>query len=419
MTDASNEGSVGRKPGARVHLDSPAFLLLALIVLAISAIVGVGASRYSSAIPSLDATTTFPSNIQLPPAPQALPWPAEGQAALAIEGFGTIDVHNPGGQARPVEQAIGSTAKVMTALLILEHHPLKPGASGPVVTLTQADVDRYQEAITQDQSVLEVQAGEKLTELDLLNGLLIPSANNFAEILARWDAGSNEAFLAQMNARAAQLGMKNTHYDDSSGFSSKTVSTAGDLLLLAEAAMKNPVFAGIVSQSNGSVPVAGEINSTNDLLKQPGVIGIKTGETDGSGGCLMFAARDSTGRIIYGVVLGQDGLPGAFSAAKALLAAAPRQVATAHVLNKGQAAASISTPWGAKTNAVAARDLDMTAPAGSTIQVSVSLSGVNAPIAAGTKVGVLTATAAGRSESVDLVTGAGLSGPGFGWRLTR
>ena len=342
MTEASNEREVGGRPGARVHLDSPAFLLVALVVLALSAIIGVGASRYSAAIPSLDTTSTFPATIHVPPAGRALPWPTQGQAALAIEGFGTIGIHNPGGQARPVEQAIGSTAKVMTALLILEHHPLKPGESGPVVTLTQADVDRYQEAITQDQSVLEVQAGEKLTELDLLNGLLIPSANNFAEILARWDAGSNEAFLAQMNARAAALGMDNTHYDDSSGFSSKTVSTAGDLLLLAEAAMQNPVFAGIVSQSNGSVPVAGEINSTNDLLKQPGVIGIKTGETDGSGGCLMFAAKDSSGRIIYGVVLGQAGLPGAFHAATALLDAAPGQVATGHVVHKGEAVATVS-----------------------------------------------------------------------------
>jgi len=419
LTDASNERVVGGEGSGRVHLDSPAFVLVALVVLLASALVGVGASRYTSSLPALSATASFPSSVAVPAAPASLPWPAVGQAALAIEGFGTIGVHNPSGQAQPAEQAIGSTAKVMTALLVLEHHPLKVGESGPVVTLTQADVVRYDEAITQNQSVLEVQAGEKLTELDLLNGLLIPSANNFAEILANWDAGSNDAFVGQMNARAAALGMAHTHFDDSSGFSSKTVSTAGDLLVLAQSAMADPLFASIVSQSKGSVPVAGEVASTNDLLKEPGVIGVKTGETDGSGGCLMFAAKDSAGRTIYGVVLGQDGLQGAFTAAKLLLAAAPLQVSNAPVIGKGQAAASYSAAWGGTIQAVAAHDLAVPALAGSVVTTTVTLLAVKAPIAAGTKLGVLTAAVNGHQESVDLVAAESISAPGFRWRLTR
>ncbi|MGH2633866.1 MAG: D-alanyl-D-alanine carboxypeptidase family protein [Tepidiformaceae bacterium] len=419
MSDSPDGRTVGGEAGGRIHLDSPAFLLVALLVLAASAIIGVGASRYGAAVPALSATSAFPASIAVEPATAGLPWPEQGQAAVAMEGFGTLGVHNPSGQSQPAEQAIGSTAKVMTALLILEHHPLKPGESGPTVTLTQADVDRYNEAITEDQSVLQVQDGEKLTELDLLNGLLIPSANNFAEILARWDAGSKDAFLAQMNARAQALGMAHTHFDDSSGFSSKTVSTAGDLLLLEEAAMADPLFARIVSQSKGSVPVAGEIESTNDLLKEPGVIGVKTGETDGSGGCLMFAAKDSSGRTIYGVVLGQDGLSGAFAAAKALLAAAPAQVADTPVIGKGQPAATYSAAWGGSVPAVAAHDLAMPALAGSSVHVTVTLLDVKAPIAAGEKLGLLTASAGGRSESVDLVAAAALGSPGFGWRLTR
>src|SRR5439155_16088215 len=125
-------------------------------------------------------------------------------------------------------QPVASTAKVMTALLILEHHPLAVGDQGPALTLAQEDVRRYQQAVAQDESAVAVRAGESISELQLLEGLLVPSANNFAEILARWDTGTLPAFVASMNARADALGMKSTHFDDASGFSDRTTSTAAD-----------------------------------------------------------------------------------------------------------------------------------------------------------------------------------------------
>ncbi len=64
---------------------------------------------------------------------------------------------------------------------------------------------------------MPVQPGEELTERQLLNGLLVHSANNFADVLAQWDAGTMPAFVAKMNAAAAALGMAHTHYADASG----------------------------------------------------------------------------------------------------------------------------------------------------------------------------------------------------------
>jgi len=150
-----------------------------------------------------------------------LPWPSQGSAAVWMEGFDVVGAHSD-----EAPRPIASTAKIMTALLILENHPLTPGQPGPEVTITPQDVADYQKAVSDGQSVVPVRAGEKLTELELLQGLLIASGNNVADILAKWDAGSKESFVAKMNVRAAALGMTKTHYDDACGLSPKTVSAA-------------------------------------------------------------------------------------------------------------------------------------------------------------------------------------------------
>ena len=106
-----------------------------------------------------------------------------------------------------------------------------------------------------------VAAGEKLTEREALEALLLPSANNIAMMLANWDAGSRTAFVAKMNARAKALGMKDTTYTDPSGLDAGTVSTARDQLILVRKAMAIPAFAGIVAMPSAVIPVAGTIRN--------------------------------------------------------------------------------------------------------------------------------------------------------------
>ena len=121
----------------------------------------------------------------------------------------------------------------MTAYVVLKDKPLTPGQPGPAIPITARDVSRYSQMVANDESALPVSAGTTLTQLDLLQGMLVPSANNFAEILAVWDAGSVEAFVARMNAEAKALGMNSTTYVDTSGISPRTVSTVQDQLILA------------------------------------------------------------------------------------------------------------------------------------------------------------------------------------------
>src|SRR5437867_11201913 len=185
---------------------------------------------------------------------------------------------------------MASTAKVMVALLVLERHPIGIDQPGPMVTVTAADVADYQRDVALDESSLPVVAGERLTEYQLLQGLLLPSASNFADMLATWDVGSVPAFVNRMNARAASLGMSATHYADVSGFSPLSVSIPSDLIVLAQTAMRLPVFAQLVAQPQATLPFNGVIRNLDALLGQGGIVGIKTGHTDQAGGCFVVAA---------------------------------------------------------------------------------------------------------------------------------
>src|SRR6202022_5172618 len=112
---------------------------------------------------------------------------------------------------------------------------------------TEQDVATYLADLGDGQSVVPVKAGEQLTEFEVLEALLIPSGNNIAETLARWDAGSVAAFVAKMNERAAALHLRHTTFADPAGVSTQTVSTPTDLLVIGMEAVTLAVLAQGVS----------------------------------------------------------------------------------------------------------------------------------------------------------------------------
>jgi len=232
-------------------------------------------------------------------------WPADGQAAFVETGQAAI---HAGPDQHPAP--IASVAKVMTAYVVLRDHPLPAGEDGPAITLTDDDVADTDLRRGRGESVVSVAAGEQLTERQALLALLLPSANNIAAVLARWDAGSVDRFVDRMNATARSLGMAHTRYTDPSGFDDATVSTAADQVRIVVAAMRLPAFASIVATPSAWLPVAGIVHNTNGLLGHDGFVGIKTGSDDAAGGCFAFRAiRRIDGRetAITGVVLGQPG----------------------------------------------------------------------------------------------------------------
>jgi serine-type D-Ala-D-Ala carboxypeptidase (penicillin-binding protein 5/6) len=287
-----NGGMVNRKPARTIVCAG-----LLVVIAAIAGALGhrLPASSSSTAPPFVEVVHRVPRTV----------WPAYGQAAFVQTGQSQVEA-GPNQHAA----AIASLAKVMTAYLVLDDHPLRPGQGGPTITLTDADVADTDRRRKRQESVVSIAAGERLTELQALQALLLPSANNIAAVLARWDAGSEDRFVVRMNAAARSLGMTQTRYTDPSGYDDATVSSAVDQVRIVDRAMRVPVFASIVATPGATLPVAGAVHNTDTLLGHSGFVGVKTGSDDAAGGCFAFRAIrwiDGKQSTITGVVLGQPG----------------------------------------------------------------------------------------------------------------
>jgi len=390
---------------------SPLFLVLPAVL--VFALVVVQVLR---GLPAIQAETTLPPATTIGQ-PKQLQLPSSGASAVAVAGLGTL---GSGGQTTP--RPLASVTKIMTAYVILKDHPLKPGESGPSITTTAADAARYSQMLAQDQSALPVSAGMTFSELELLQGMLVPSANNFAEILAAWDAGSIAAFLQKMNAEAKALGMMNTSYADTSGFSASSVSTAADQLILARAAMQDQVFAQIVGMKQVRLPGIGLVSNVNELLGQDGVIGIKTGFTEEAGGNLAFAARRQVGDQqvdIVGIVLGQADHQAAFAATSRIIAQVMQGLQTAKVVSAGQVVATVKPAWADEVKVVAGADAQMLVWPGMAVQASVQLDPLKAPLKKGDQVGWLELKLGEQQARVPLTLASDLPKAGVLWRLTR
>lgn len=179
---------------------------------------------------------------------------------------------------------MASTTKIMTTLLCLE--------SGDLDTPFRVDDN----AIQVEGSSMGLVKGDIVTKRALCYGMMLPSGNDAAGAIAVKLAGSYEAFAEQMNQRAEQIGLQNTHFVTPSGLHDEQhYSTAYDMAMLTAVALQNADFREICGQTTakvsfGNPPYERWLKNTNKLLTQcEGVIGVKTGFTDEAGRCLVSA----------------------------------------------------------------------------------------------------------------------------------
>ena len=194
-------------------------------------------------------------------------------------------------------RAVASTQKLLTALVIAEAGDLS------------AKVNVAREDGLCEPTKLGIKAGETYRRYDLLKVLLIKSMNDVARCLARDHSGSIEAFAARMNAKAREIGMRNSHFMNPNGLTTAgQYSTARDMARLALFAYRNRIIRGIVNQPTltwqspaGKTTV---FENTNKLMKYLGLCnGMKTGYTEAAGHCLVSSATDGK-RHLVAVVLG-------------------------------------------------------------------------------------------------------------------
>ncbi len=390
-----------------------AILLLALIFLLAAAIVRAA----TKTPPSISLHRTVPPVVRVPGKPFHPAWPGEGQAAVGVEGLGSL-----GRSGRQAAAPIASVAKVMTAYLTLKEHPLAPGQEGFRIRITPADVADLHRREALDESVAEVRAGESLSERKALEALLLPSANNVAALLAVHDAGSIGHFVAEMNRTAAELGMRHTRYTDPSGFETSTVSTAEDQIKLARAAMADPTFAQIVAMPSAELPVAGRVANYNELVGHRGYVGIKTGSDEAAGGCLLFARQIQVGGrtlTILGAVLGQhDGelVDAALDSADRLASSVAAATHVETVIPAGTRVLTAEAPNGHEVAGVTAAPVRELGWPGMPVRVKLRTAPLGSSASAHQRLATLIAH--GTSvRRVPVVAKEAIPAPSLGWRL--
>ena len=337
----------------------------------------------------------------------AEPVPAVEAHAYLIEDARTGEVLASSNAHERVQ--IASITKLMTVLLTLEHHKLTD-----VVSVDRRAADVGEEAI-------ELHAGQQITVHDLLEGALIQSANDAADALALSMAPSYPAFAAMMNAKAAQLGLSDTHYVRPDGLDATgEYSSAADVTKLARIVMRNPFVRETVRMSSATIADGETLHTWNDLLGSfPGIIGVKTGHTDDAGWC-QVAAAVGPGVTVYVTLLGSPSRAQRNDDLRALLIWGLAQFRVVPAVQAARTYAEVQLPYGkGRLPLVAAKPVNTVARLGGTLTETVTAAaGTSLPVTAGTVLGRVTVTDGGRVVGrSDLVAARTINKPGLLGRL--
>lgn len=385
---------------------------LLIVVTATYSVVSI-ARPFAELTPNVGADT-----LNITTSASKVPWPSYGQAAFGLSD-GTVIATN--GEQAPI--AMASTAKIVTALAILQKHPLAANASGPVITLNDNDVALYKNYIAIRGSVTPVYSGQRLTERQALEALLLPSANNIADSLAIWAFGSINAYLTFANDYVKNQGLTNTRLGgDASGFLPNSASTARDLVKLGAVAMSNPTIASIVGQQTASIPGVGTVKNVNTLLGSNNIVGVKTGNNDQDLGVFVGAVTTTVnGKPVTLISAIADGpsLGRVLNDSANLLAVARTTFSNTTVVHKGDVLGTYQQTDGTSLQAIAASDLKVTVLRGDSVQAKVKLHSISYNTKSGSTVGDVSvaATKFTGPERISVILKQPPSKPSISYRL--
>lgn len=366
-------------------------------------------------LPAAAVTLTVP--VVSAPVVAVLDEPNVGASAISVAG----SAENLGSSGASGPLPIASVTKIITTLVVLEAKPLTLGEQGPDLTMTAADVAFLAQTQAVGGSYELVNEGQVLSEYQVIEIMLLESANNYSQTLVNWAFGSMDNYLAAAKAFTAANGLTATTLVDSSGLNPGSMSSTKDLMKIASLAMASPALAQIVGTKTKSVAGLGTIDNTNTLLGADGIDGIKTGTTDEAGSCLLFSANFTVGKetiTVVGVILGAASSQAARDSVSALLDSAKRGYSDLSLVKPGDVFGHVQTVWGETAGVVA------DGAAGGVVFSNpvVGLTAATQPIttaAAGDVVGKADAVIAGAGTAVPLKLDAPITDPGWWWRLTN
>jgi D-alanyl-D-alanine carboxypeptidase (penicillin-binding protein 5/6) len=307
------------------------------------------------------------------------------------------------------ELPIASITKLMTVLLTIEHHKLTD-----VVT-----VDPRAAAV--GESTIDLRANEQLTVRDLIKGALIQSANDAADALALSVAPDYPSFARLMNAKAAQLGLRDTHFVRPDGLDAPgEYSSAADVTSLARTLMRIKFVRQTVGEETDTIAGGRTLHTWDDLLSEfPETIGVKTGHTSAAGWCQVAAAR-GRGVTIYATLLGSPSRGRRNDDLRSLLIWGLAQFRVVPAVQQGRTYATVALPYGRKPLAlVASKPLLAVARLGRSLtETVVAPTSASLPVRAGAVLGrVVIRDGTHVVGSRELVAARTVNKPGLARRL--
>jgi D-alanyl-D-alanine carboxypeptidase len=344
--------------------------------------------------------------LAIAPSAQGATAPAVQAQAYIVQS--SVDGHTLAARRADAPRPMASIPKLMTALVALERLSLDDVVTVPPV------------AARVGESTLDLRAGQRISVRDLLIGTLVPSANDAATTLAVAAGGSEARFVALMNRKAAELGLRGTHYRNPHGLDQPGhVSTARDTAVLVRDALRVPTIRRYAGMSRATLSDGRVVESTDNLLgRVPGLVGGKTGHTFGAG--WSQAAFASSGGVgITAVVLGSPTEAQRDQDLAALLRFGRQSYARVTVVDPRRTYATLPVGWGlAPVRAVAPRAIVRPASTDRPLTERVVVPGVLAlPVAAGQRVGTVVVTDGSRVVARSPLVAAGHRGePGVGAR---
>lgn len=360
------------------------------------------------------APTVEPVQVDPIPAPAAaLTWPGAGSASVAVQGIDTVVAS--AGDAVPM----ASITKVVTALLVLDRMPLAPGEQGPEFRFTAGDSDEYWDYLRNNESALDVPVGGTLTQYQLLEGMLMGSAGNYANRLAGNLWPTDGVFADAAETWLATHGVPGITVVEPTGIDAGNTASPEALIPLAQRALANPVIAEIVAKPSVEIPGAGLVVNTNGLLADPGVVGIKTGSLESWN---LLSAKDITvGESVvrtYAAVLGQPDDETRLAASRTLYAELEAALQPIPAVTEGTIAGRVTTVWGQDVPIVVGDDAELILwnGAGGTVTTDFSLGDAREE---GADVGSLSVTGPLGSTTSALELARDIEPPSAWWRLTH
>lgn len=400
--------------------------LVTAIVLVLALVASGGYVAWALTAPLPDPTLEWHAPSVETPGPAQIDLPSFGASAVSVGGADVYLGESASGiwltSGAQDAQPMASVSKIITALVVLEKYPLADASDpGPTITFSKADHDLYDQYYVRGATIAAMPTGTTMSLHDALATMLIPSASNYAEAIARWAFGSVAGFRSAARAWLDAHGLSGTTVVEPTGLDARNVSTPADLVAAGKLAAADPTISAIAATSSLTLPGPGAMQNTNALLGVEGITGLKTGNLGYGTYAFLFTAGLDVGALhldVAGAIQGGATRESVNADALRILDSLRRGFHDVRVGDAGQKVGTVTAPWGGSTDVVIADDVDLFTWSDTPITVEVIMADAR-EFARGDVVGELTWTAGPHEARTNLIVAESLDPPTEWWRLTH